>query len=136
MDAAYVDALNQNREIRAENRVKYLELTGLFKLDSTSNTFGKAASNNFVLAIENLAETIGSIDLSEEALTFYATKDIKVTNALGEEINTLTLTIDTNGKLNTAFSQAVKMASDYPIRRIISESLGFKKPCHSSLQRI
>jgi len=23
MDAAYVDALNQNREIRAENRVKY-----------------------------------------------------------------------------------------------------------------
>ena len=29
MDAAYMDALNQNREIRAENRVKYLELTGL-----------------------------------------------------------------------------------------------------------
>ncbi len=108
MDAAYVDALNQNREIRAENRVKYLELTGLFKLDSTSNTFGKAASNNFVLAIENLAETIGSIDLSEEALTFYATKDIKVTNALGEEINTLTLTIDTNGNSIQLFHKQLK----------------------------
>ena len=108
MDAAYVDALNQNREIRAENRVKYLELTGLFKLDSTSNTFGKAASNNFVLAIRNLAETIGSIDLSKEALTFYAAKDIKVTNTLGEEINTLTLTIDANGNSVQLFHKQLK----------------------------
>ena len=55
MDASYVQALNQNREIRAKNRVNYLELAGLFKLDSTNNTFGKATSNHFVLNIENLA---------------------------------------------------------------------------------
>ena len=108
MDAAYVDALNQNREIRAENRLKYLELTGLFKLDSNSNTFGKAASNNFVLAIENLAESIGSIDLSKEALTFYAAKDIKVTNAQNEEIETLALEIDANGNSIQLFHKQLK----------------------------
>jgi len=108
MDAAYVDALNQNREIRAENRLKYLELTGLFKLDSISNTFGKAASNNFVLAIENLAESIGSIDLSKEALTFYAAKDIKVTNAQNEEIETLALEIDANGNSIQLFHKQLK----------------------------
>jgi len=108
MDAAYVDALNQNREIRAENRLKYLELTGLFKLDYNSNTFGKAASNNFVLAIENLAESIGSIDLSKEALTFYAAKDIKVTNAQDEEIETLALEIDANGNSIQLFHKQLK----------------------------
>ncbi|MDC1266218.1 DUF1684 domain-containing protein [Flavobacteriaceae bacterium] len=108
MDAAYVDALNQNREIRAENRLKYLELTGLFKLDYNSNTFGKAASNNFVLAIENLAESIGSIDLSKEALTFYAAKDIKVTNAQNEEIETLALEIDAYGNSIQLFHKQLK----------------------------
>ena len=29
MDASYVQALNQNREIRAKNRVNYLELSGV-----------------------------------------------------------------------------------------------------------
>ena len=108
MDAAYMDALNQNREIRAENRVKYLELTGLFKLDSTSNTFGKAVSNEFVLPIENLAETIGSIDLSEEALTFNAAKNIKITNAQDEEIETLPLEIDANGNSVQLFHKQLK----------------------------
>ena len=108
MDAAYVDALNQNREMRAENRLKYLELTGLFKLDSTTNTFGKAASNNFVLAIENLAETIGSIDLLKDGLTFNAAKDIKVTNAQDKEIETLALEIDANGNSIQLFHKQLK----------------------------
>jgi hypothetical protein len=108
MDAAYVDALNQNREVRAKNRVKYLELTGLFKLDSTGNTFGKAASNKFVLTIENLAETIGSIDLSEDGLTFNAAKDIKVTNAQDEKIETFALEIDANGNSVQLFHKQLK----------------------------
>ena len=108
IDAAYKEALEQNRDTRAKNRVKYLELTGLFKLDSTSNTFGKASSNKFVLTIENLAPTIGSIDLSKDALTFYAAKDVKVTNANGDEINTLPLTIDANGNSVQLFHKQLK----------------------------
>ena len=108
MDKTYMDALNTNREIRAENRVKYLELTGLFKLDSTTNTFGKAASNKFVLTIENLAQTIGSINLSNDSLAFYAAKDIKITTKSGEEIDTLNLTIDANGNSVQLFHKQLK----------------------------
>tara|TARA_B110000093_G_scaffold119802_1_gene128313 strand:+ start:105 stop:692 length:588 start_codon:yes stop_codon:yes gene_type:complete len=39
--AEYSSFLSRNVQQRAENRVKYLELTGLFKLDSINNTFGK-----------------------------------------------------------------------------------------------
>ena len=108
IDASYVETLNQNREIRAKNRVNYLELTGLFKLDSTTNNFGKATSNQFVLSIENLAPRIGSIYLSKEELRFNAAKDIKVTNAFGEEIQALTLNIDANGNSIQLFHKQLK----------------------------
>lgn len=108
IDAEYVATLNQNREMRAKNRLKYLELTGLFKLDSTTNTFGKATSNQFVLSIDNLAETIGSIDLSIDGLRFNAAKDIKVTNAFDEEIETLALEIDANGNSVQLFHEQIK----------------------------
>ena len=39
--AEYSSFLSRDVQQRAENRVKYLELTGLFKLDSINNTFGK-----------------------------------------------------------------------------------------------
>lgn len=108
MDASYIEILNQNREERAKSRVKYLELTGLFKLDSTSNTFGKASSNQFVLDIENLAETIGSINLSKNGLMFYAETDIEVTNSSGEKIENLALEIDANGNSIQLFYTHIK----------------------------
>ena len=108
IDAEYVATLNQNREVRAENRLKYLELTGLFKLDSTTNTFGKAASNKFILNIENLAPIIGSIDLSKKGLLFNAAKNIKVTNAQQEEIERLELKIDANGNSIQLFHKQLK----------------------------
>ena len=108
IDAAYKEALEQNRDTRAKNRVKYLELIGLFKLDSTSNTFGKAASNKFVLTIENLAASIGSLNLSKNELTFYAAKNIKVTNSDGEQIDRLALEIDINGNSVQLFHKHLK----------------------------
>jgi len=108
MDASYIQALNQNREIRAKNRVNYLQLAGLFKLDSTNNTFGKATSNHFVLNIENLAATIGSLILSKDELTFYASKNIKVTNSDGKQIERLPLEIDVNGNSVQLFHKHLK----------------------------
>ena len=108
LEDSYVKALNENRKIRAKNRVKYLELTGLFKLDSTTNSFGKAASNQFVLSIKNLVPRIGSIDLSKNELRFNAVKDIKVTNTFGEEIQTIALHIDANGNSAQLFHKQIK----------------------------
>lgn len=97
MDADYLSMLNQNRELRSENRVKYLELAGLFKLDSISNSFGKAASNRFVLNIDYLPPSIGSIHLSEKGLKFQASKNIKVSTETGDQIESLALPIDAFG---------------------------------------
>ena len=108
LENSYLNALNENRENRAKNRVKYLELTGLFKLDSTKNTFGKAASNKFILDIENLAPIIGSIDLSKKGLLFNAAKNIKVTNAQQEETERLELKIDANGNSIQLFHKQLK----------------------------
>ena len=108
LENSYLNALNENRENRAKNRVKYLELTGLFKLDSKKNTFGKAASNKFILDIENLAPIIGSIDLSKKGLLFNAAKNIKVTNAQQEETERLELKIDANGNSIQLFHKQLK----------------------------
>ena len=97
LDSDYLNTLNQNRELRSKNRVKYLELTGLFKLDSISNSFGKAASNQFVLNIEYVPPTIGSIQLSEKGLKFQAAKNIKVSTETGDQIETFALPIDAYG---------------------------------------
>ena len=108
LDSDYLIALNLNRELRSKNRVKYLELTGLFKLDSISNSFGKAASNQFVLNIEYVPPTIGSIQLSEKGLKFQAAKNIKVSTETGDQIETLALTIDANGNSIKLIYKALK----------------------------
>ena len=43
--------LSRDVQQRAENRVKYLELTSLFKLDSINNTFG---GNPAIIALKDL----------------------------------------------------------------------------------
>ena len=108
IDSAYTNTMNQALKIRAEGRVKYLELAGLFKLDSTTNTFGSADSNHFVLNIKNLVSTIGSINLSKEALTFHAADGVIITNGTGAQIKTLALNIDANGNSIILFHKQVK----------------------------
>ena len=108
LDSTYVEALSKNREIRAKNRVNYLELTGLFKLDSTSNSFGAAESNTFILGVENIAQTVGSITLSKEALTFYAEKDVEIKTDQGEKIKSIVLNLDANGNSIMLYHEQIK----------------------------
>jgi len=108
IDLAYTNTLSQAIKMRSEGRVKYLELTGLFKLDSTSNTFGSAASNDFILTIENLTPTIGRINLSKDALTFYAEKDVEITTDKDQKIESLVLSIDTNGNSVMLYHEQIK----------------------------
>ena len=74
IDLAYTNTLSQTIKMRSEGRIKYLELTGLFKLDSTSNTFGSAASNDFILTIENLTPTIDVLIYQKMHLLFMPKK--------------------------------------------------------------
>ena len=93
----YLKTLKNNQEERAKNRIKYLELTGLFKLDSVNNTFGKNPTNNFVLDIQYLPSRLGSVTLSKNELKFNALDNSQITDGLGNKIDSLVLNIDDDG---------------------------------------
>ena len=97
LSTEYLSFLSYDVQQRAENRVKYLELTGLFKLDSINNTFGKNPSNNFVLDIEYLPSSLGSIMLSKKGLKFNSLENSQITDGLGNQIDSLVLDIDADG---------------------------------------
>jgi hypothetical protein len=93
----YLSSLSQNIQERAEKRVKYLELTGLFKLDSAANTFGKNPSNKFVLDIEYLPSSLGSISLFKNKVKFKSLEKSLIYDSVGNQIDSLALYIDSNG---------------------------------------
>lgn len=93
----YLSSLSQNIQERAEKRVKYLELTGLFKLDSAANTFGKNPSNKFVLDIEYLPSSLGSISLFKNKVKFNSLEKSLIYDGVGNQIDSLALYIDSNG---------------------------------------
>jgi hypothetical protein len=93
----YLSSLSQNIQERAEKRVKYLELTGLFKLDSAANTFGKNPSNKFVLDIEYLPSSLGSISLFKNKVKFNSLEKSLIYDSVGNQIDSLALYIDSNG---------------------------------------
>ncbi|MDC0462799.1 DUF1684 domain-containing protein [Flavobacteriaceae bacterium] len=93
----YLSSLSQNIQERAEKRVKYLELTGLFKLDSAANTFGKNSSNKFVLDIEYLPSSLGSISLFKNKVKFNSLEKSLIYDSVGNQIDSLALYIDSNG---------------------------------------
>jgi hypothetical protein len=93
----YLSSLSQNIQERAEKRVKYLELTGLFKLDSAANTFGKNPSNKFVLDIKYLPSSLGSISLFKNKVKFNSLEKSLIYDSVGNQIDSLALYIDSNG---------------------------------------
>jgi len=93
----YLSSLSQNIQERAEKRVKYLELTGLFNLDSAANTFGKNPSNKFVLDIEYLPSSLGSISLFKNKVKFNSLEKSLIYDSVGNQIDSLALYIDSNG---------------------------------------
>ena len=80
IDENYISKFEESKIKRTENRINYLQLTGLFKLNAETNTFGKDSINDFVLNIEELAPTIGTISVFEDSLVFSASENVIVKN--------------------------------------------------------
>ncbi len=80
-----------------KNRINYLQLTGLFKLDSLDNTFGKDSLNDFTLAINMLPKTIGTISVLKNDLLFSSSKDIIIKTKDDSIVNSLSLKLDNYG---------------------------------------
>ncbi len=97
IDEDYNAKFEKNKTERAEYRFNYLQLTGLFKLNAETNTFGKDSINDFVLNIESLPSTIGTISVFEDSLVFSASENVIVKNSRDSIITNYHLKLNENG---------------------------------------
>jgi hypothetical protein len=78
-------------------RAGYLQLTGLFKLNDTLNTFGKGASSTFQLDLEGLPLTIGTIEKQDGLLFLNASEGVEILTKSDSIITTIPLYLDEYG---------------------------------------
>lgn len=78
LDDTYKSEMQDYWLKNSENRIYYLQLTGLFKLDSLENTFGKDSNNNVVLNIDALPPKIGTISVLNNGITFSSAENIAI----------------------------------------------------------
>jgi len=97
IDAEYISKFEDNLSERAENRINYLQLTGLFKLDSLDNTFGKDSINDFVLDIVDLPSGIGAISILKNGIIFSTTEDVIIKTKEDSIVTTMNLTLNEYG---------------------------------------
>ena len=91
----YISDLDTYKEKLSKGRVKYLQLPGLFKLDSIQ-TFGSSASNDFVLNIPDIPKILGTIRYQDSLLITPETQ-IAFTTDNDTISESRVLNIDTNG---------------------------------------
>ena len=80
-----------------DGRVKYLQLTGLFKLDSLDNFFGKSPETGFSLPIETLPDVIANISIGKDSIYFTPADQVVITNADKEPVSAMALALDEYG---------------------------------------
>ena len=107
IDKAYIESLEKERKDRDERRVKYLELCGLFKLDTTGTIFGIDKSNKISTSPNEINQNIGKFQWDGKAFNFEAFNDIKITDSNGTEIQTKSLILNAIGDSEKLFFNAI-----------------------------
>lgn len=95
LDETYLNELDIYKDKIAKGRVKYLQLTGLFKLD-TLQTFGKDKSNDFVFDVVDIPGKLGTITY-KDSFSITPEEDIVFTSKNDTISKSQTLSIDDNG---------------------------------------
>jgi hypothetical protein len=80
-----------------ERQGDYLQLTALHKLDNGSNTIGKSSDNNLALNIDSLPETIGTVLIGGDSLSFIASENVKVKTENDSSITMMPLQLNEYG---------------------------------------
>ncbi|MBN4085135.1 DUF1684 domain-containing protein [Flavobacteriaceae bacterium AH-315-B10] len=115
IDDTYIVKFEKNKAKGAQNRINYLQLTGLFKLDSLENTFGKDTLNDFVLSINTLPKTIGTVSILKESIVFSASKNVIIKTNKDSIVKTIPL------KLNE-FGSSIKLYHNQLNWQVITRS--------------
>jgi len=97
IDDAYIAKFEENKAKGTQNRVNYLQLTGLFKLNDSLNTFGKDTLNDFVLNINASPKTIGTISILKESIVFSASKNVIIKTNKDSLVKTIPLQLNEFG---------------------------------------
>lgn len=95
LDETYLNELDTYKDKIAKGRVKYLQLTGLFKLD-TLQTFGKDKSNDFVFDVVDIPGKLGTITY-KDSFGITPEENIVFTSKNDTISKSQTLSIDDNG---------------------------------------
>ncbi len=93
----------------------YLQLTGLFKLDSLDNTFGKNSNNDFVFNVTDIPENIGTISMTAENIVFTPNTNIEITTKQDSVITASILNFD-------EFGSSVRMYHKHANWQVITRS--------------
>ena len=107
IDKAYIESLEKERKDRDKRRVKYLELCGLFKLDTTGTIFGIDKSNKVSTSPNEINQNIGKFQWDGKVFNFEAFNDIKITDSNGAEVQTKSLTLNAIGDSEKLFLNAI-----------------------------
>ena len=107
IDKAYIESLEKERKDRDERRVKYLELCGLFKLDTTGTIFGIDKSNKVSTSSHDINQNIGKFQWDGKTFNFEAFNDIKITDNNGAEVQTKSLILNAIGDSEKLFFNAI-----------------------------
>ncbi len=107
IDKAYIESLEKERKDRDNRRVKYLELCGLFKLDTTGTIFGIDKSNKVSTSPNEINQNIGKFQWDGKVFNFEAFNDIKITDSNGAEVQTKSLVLNAIGDSEKLFFSAI-----------------------------
>ena len=107
IDKAYIESLEKERKDRDKRRVKYLELCGLFKLDTTGTIFGIDKSNKVSTSPNEINQNIGKFQWDGKVFNFEAFNDIKITDSNGAEVQTKSLILNAIGDSEKLFFSAI-----------------------------
>lgn len=99
----YKSELNDYWLKNAKSRINYLQLVGLFKLDSLDNTFGRNTDNDFILDIETLPSKVGTISVLSNGVTFSNSENIIVKTKNDSLITSMVLKLDEYGSSEKLF---------------------------------
>ena len=116
IDDLYKSAIDTFFKAKMEERQgDYLQLTALHKLDNGDNTIGKSSDNNLALNIDSLPETIGTVLIGGDSLSFIASENIKVNTENDSIITTMPLQLNEYGS-------SIKLYHNQLIWRVITRS--------------